>query len=470
MQHIVILGAGPGGLGAALQLRRRGVADVTVVDRASTVGGLAGSFSVSGVTVDYGSHRLHAECRPDILRDLTELLGSDLLLRRRRGRIRLNGRWIAFPLRPFDLMKNMPMSVTLGSILDLASRPMRHAHIAPPSFASVMERGLGPALCNAFYFPYARKIWGLEPDEISPVQALRRVAARSPVGLVRKALLSVPMVGRRESGSFYYPRGGYGQISLKLADAAQAAGAKLLLNAEIEEVRIDGASSVSVAVRAEGETVELSADQVWSTIPVATLVDSIRPVAPIEVRESGRSLRSRAMVLAYITLATDRFSAYDTHYFPEADVPFSRVSEPKNFCSEGPTGRTVLCAEIPTDVASETWSAENADVRDSVLDGLARAGLPVKDTVVDTTIVRLPGAYPIYEKGFESAFETVDAWIAGLNNIVTFGRQGLFAHNNLHHVLEMGYAAADCLDETGCFDRSRWADFQTAFDRQVVVD
>ena len=94
-----------------------------------------------------------------------------------------------------------------------------------------MERGVGPALSEAFYFPYARKIWGIEPVDISAVQASRRVAARSVVDLVRKVLSSVPIIGSRGAGSFYYPRRGYGQISQNLADAAQAAGARLLLKA-----------------------------------------------------------------------------------------------------------------------------------------------------------------------------------------------------------------------------------------------
>ena len=470
MQHVVILGAGPAGLGAALQLRRRGLANVTVLERGSTVGGLAGSFEVSGMNVDYGSHRLHAECRPDILHDLTDHLAGDLLLRRRRGRIRLEGRWIDFPLRPLNLVKNMPLGVTLGAVRDVAFRSAHRSLVGGESFASVMERGVGSALCDAFYFPYARKVWGLEPEDISSVQASRRVAARSASSLVRKAMSSVPIVGSRSAGSFYYPRGGYGQISQALADAARAAGAQLLLDTDVTEVRVDGTSPVAVAARGASGTAELAADQLWSTIPITALVDRMYPAAPADVSEAGHSLRSRAIVLAYLTLATDQFSTYDTHYFPQENVPFSRVSEPKNFSGEGPTGRTVLCAEIPTEIASEVWNATSADIEEAVLDGLAVAGLPVDATVLDTTIVRLPAAYPIYDKGFESAFETIDRWVGGVSNVVTFGRHGLFAHNNLHHVLEMAYAAVDCLDGEGRFDRNRWNGFRTVFDRQVVVD
>jgi len=99
--RVVILGAGPAGLGAALELAERGV-EVLVVERGATVGGNAGSFELAGMRVDYGSHRLHPAVDPAILARLRWLLGVDLIERPRHGCIRLLGRWIHFPLRPLD--------------------------------------------------------------------------------------------------------------------------------------------------------------------------------------------------------------------------------------------------------------------------------------------------------------------------------------------------------------------------------
>ena len=45
------------------------------------------------------------------------------------------------------------------------------------SFASVLAENLGPTICEHFYFPYARKIWGVGPDRLSAIQARRRVSA-----------------------------------------------------------------------------------------------------------------------------------------------------------------------------------------------------------------------------------------------------------------------------------------------------
>ena len=83
--HVVILGAGPAGVGAAYELTRNGFTKVTVLEQRDTVGGNAGSFQLDGVWVDYGSHRLHPACDPTILNNLRQLLGEDLLDRPRHG-------------------------------------------------------------------------------------------------------------------------------------------------------------------------------------------------------------------------------------------------------------------------------------------------------------------------------------------------------------------------------------------------
>jgi len=91
LPHVLILGAGPAGLGAALRLRRLNRARVTVLERGEHVGGNAASFEINGNYVDFGSHRLHPACEPEILDDIRTLLGPDLADRSRHGRIRLRG-------------------------------------------------------------------------------------------------------------------------------------------------------------------------------------------------------------------------------------------------------------------------------------------------------------------------------------------------------------------------------------------
>jgi protoporphyrinogen oxidase len=223
--HIVILGAGPAGAGAAFQLRRTGKAAVTVLERYNTSGGNAGSFEAAGQRLDYGSHRLHPSCDSEILQDIRGLLGNDLLDRPRHGRIRLQGRWIHFPLRPADLLLRLSPGFSMGVARDLARMPFSANSGADDSFSGVLRKGLGRTICEEFYFPYARKIWGVEPNRLSGVQAKRRVSANSFGKLARKVMAQIPGFRAPGSGRFFYPRHGYGQITEAYMQAAVKLGA-----------------------------------------------------------------------------------------------------------------------------------------------------------------------------------------------------------------------------------------------------
>jgi protoporphyrinogen oxidase len=135
-----------------------------------------------------------------------------------------------------------------------------------------------------------------------------------------------------------------------------------------------------------------------------------------------------------------------------------------------PAGRTVLCAEIPCARGDALWSASDADLADAVIAGLGRAGLPVQCPVLESAVRRLPAAYPVYRRGFEACFDAIDGWLAKRDGLLSFGRQGLYAHDNTHHALFMAQAAVACLGDDGRFDRARWADFRRVFDTHVVED
>src|SRR5580658_6378440 len=154
-QHVVILGAGPSGCGAAYQLVKTGIARVTVLEQQDRVGGNAGSFEIDGVHCDLGSHRLHPVALPEIMDDLRLLLGNDLLYQTRHGSILLQGRWIHFPLKPLDLLLRLPKGFALSVLGDLARKALpREKNTGPETFATVLERGLGRTICREFYFPY----------------------------------------------------------------------------------------------------------------------------------------------------------------------------------------------------------------------------------------------------------------------------------------------------------------------------
>jgi protoporphyrinogen oxidase len=459
--HLIILGAGPAGLGAAFAASRSGH-KVTVLERSQRVGGASASFEIDGMRVDLGSHRLHPSIEPRILNDLQQLMGSSLQRRERNGRIRMLDMWLRFPLRPADIVTSTPKGFAARAVRDALVSPLRKPR--EDTFSEVLRAGLGPAITDTFYVPYARKIWGIDPRHLAGEQARRRVTADSFVKLAARVLRGSGSGGARGSSFFWYPKHGYGAISEALAEGATASGADLRLGQTV--TGIETLSDTVAVTTDEGE--RLVGDFIFSTVPLPVLAGLTGSDDP--VMASARALRIRSMVLVYLVLDAARFSSFDAHYFPEAGTPVTRISEPKNYRDgSDPKDTTILCAEIPCWFEDTTWSASPPALADVVARTLSDAGLEVP-SIASVHVERLRAAYPVYEVGFERHLGAVDAWVSSLPRVITFGRQGLFAHDNAHHALSMAYSAVDLLGADGSFDAEGWSAARKRFAKHVVED
>ena len=469
--QVTVLGAGPAGVGASLMLANAGKAEVLTLEKAPRVGGNSGSFVIDGIHCDFGSHRLHPSTEPHLLAMIKDAVGEDLLWRPRHGRIRLKGKWIHFPLKPVDLLLRLPKGFTAALMWDAASKPLRKAPPGEPTFASVLHTGLGPAMSENFYYPYMKKLWALPPEELAVTLAQRRISGSSVGKILRKILGQVPGFKKPMTGGFFYPRKGFGQISEALQAKAEAAGAAFALGANVTAVEHEGGRVKAVRWTHDGTEQRRETDHVWSTLPITALVRMMEPAAPAEVLAAADRIRYRGMILIYLVLETQQFTEYDAHYFPEIAVPISRLSEPKNYsASSEPRGVTLLCAELPCDPGEPLWALSDDELGAKLCEWLGSVGLPVTAKVRRTETRRLGYAYPVYDRAFESNLAVMDKWIESIGGLLTFGRQGLFAHDNTHHALAMADGAVDCLNDDGSFDLDKWHAYRRVFETHVVED
>ena len=451
---VAVLGAGPAGLAAAFRLARAGHS-VAVVEREAVVGGLAASVTIGGVRVDHGSHRLHPSVAPEILATLRSLLGEDLQTRPRHGRIVMAGRFVPFPPTPGTLIRSLPPSLAARLARDVVTAPGRRARA--DSFAEVVRASLGSTLLREFYAPMVEKLFGLPADRLAGELARRRVGTPSGAALASRMLRPA---SRRPGRSFFYPRRGYGQICEVFADAATSSGAHIETNTTVEQLVV-GADRSTVSL-AGGRRLE--AGLVMSTIPLTVLAG---------VAAGPRvDLATRALTLVYLVLERRQWTEFDAHYLPDADVPIVRISEPRNYrdSADDPADCTVLCAEWPGAVGDRVWSAPADALADEVRAALARAGLAIPDPV-EVQVRRAARAYPVYDADYATRFGTLADWATSLEpRVVSFGRQGLFAHDNAHHALLMGWRAAACVDAGAQFDRDAWSRARVDFATHVVED
>lgn len=455
---LAVLGAGPAGLWAARRARAQGMS-VVLLEQAPTVGGIAGSFTVDGVRVDHGSHRLHRATGEEALSQLRDLLGDDLQVRTRKGRIRLADRWIPFPLTPASLVRSLPPGFAARALSDVLI-PRRQS---TDSFAAVVRERLGPTMLDRFYGPYARKIWGREPEGLSGEQARRRIGTGSVIDLAKRVLRGRDPEERR----FYYPRRGFGQLWDAVSEAAVQDGVDLRLSTPVTGIATD--DETATVWTPSGP---IRAGSVLSTIPAALLPRLWRGATPVPgtVSQAADALQTRAMVLVYISIDGAPYTEYDAHYLPESWTPFTRISEPTNYRDnpEDPREHTVLCAELPCQVDDYYWRMDNDALGREVVETLWKMGLP-RPSLRSVHVRRVPHAYPILDRGAPLRLQRLEGWVAAQPRLLTLGRQGLFAHDNTHHALAMAEAAVLAASADG-IDRQRWAQAREGFRDHVVED
>ncbi|MEO8606138.1 MAG: FAD-dependent oxidoreductase [bacterium] len=453
-EPIVILGAGVAGLATAYRLAELGRGPVLVLERAATAGGLAGTVEFGGARFDMGSHRVHPQSYPDALALMRRLLGNDLLRVRRHGRLRFNGGYLDYPptLGDFLAVLGAREIARCGAAL-LAARLRAPSTVREaPSYENYLLPRVGRRAFDLFYAPYARKVFGLEPAQVSAAAAKTRITTARPWALVwQMARLARPRRepdGDGDAGAFfYYPRQGFGSIGAALRDAAVGRGVEIRTGVTVRGLRRSDSDVTEVIADAGGTSHTIRAAAVVSSLQLAGLLRLLDPAPPTAVRDAAESLRWRGIRLLQVVLDRPRCLDGETYYFPEERYVFGRISEPPLFSEalRGAPGTTALNIEVICSPGDALWSLDDDRFLDHVAQQAAELGLFVRGDVRAARSLRLPAVYPVYDRDYRARLDAVLTWLRGIDNLYSIGRGGLFLHANTDHSIHLGLRLAQHL-------------------------
>jgi protoporphyrinogen oxidase len=443
--HVLVLGAGLAGLAAADELTRAGLS-VTVLEKEQAVGGLAQSFRVGPYWLDHGPHRFFSR-DAGLVEHLYDVLGGAVVVRRRKSRIHLQGRYFDYPLRLGNVVRNLPTELLLRAARDYGLARLRERIRPTPDahFEAWVEKRFGRTLYDLFFGAYTEKAWKMSPRNISADWASQRISQRSLLDALLQALRP-PRDGdaRSLATEFYYPReGGIGALARAYARRIVERGGVLLTGARVRRLEHAGGRVRAVLIERGGARQVLTCDHVVNTTPLPALVAGLRPALPSATRAAAARLRHIGIVFAYVEVA--RPSVSDDHwiYLPEKHLAVHRVSEFKNFSDDAAPGdRTALCCEITCRPGDETWTMSRAAACALATADLAAAGLVDPVDVRPLAVRRVRHAYPVYDVGYRTHLRVVRDASKELANLTTTGRQGLFRYNNMDHSIAMGHKAA----------------------------
>ena len=441
-QTTIVLGGGPAGLTAGYLLGKAG-RDVVVLEAEDQVGGLAKTVEVDGYRFDLGGHRFFTKSvEVDTL--WHEVLGEEFLLRPRMSRIFWNNRYLDYPLRGPDVIKQLgPIELTrcMASYLRAAARRNK----VDNSLEDWVSNRFGRRLFELFFKTYNEKVWGVPASEIRAEWAAQRIKGLSFFSAAKAAFFGNK--GNKVKSlisEFNYPRFGPGQMWDAMTDAIEEQGGEVRLKSPVDRLELAGNRVVEVS--AAGVTYTLP-DSVISSLPLRNMVEMISPPPPQEVLDAARGLRYRDFLTVALVVDGDDLFPDNWIYIHEPSVQVGRI---QNYRSWSPwmvpdPDKACVGLEYFCFAGDDLWTMDDDALVELASRELEQLGLAPRSKVERGFATRVPKAYPIYDADYAERVAVVRSWLDGIENLQQVGRNGLHRYNNSDHSMLTAMRAVDNL-------------------------
>ena len=491
----VVVGAGPAGLTAASELIDRTDVHPLLFEATSEVGGISRTVEYKGNRMDIGGHRFFSKSDRimqwwlDVMPvqtapSLDEILTGNrpnasgsaahnpecddrvMLQRRRVSRIFFLRKFFDYPISvKYSTFANLGLWRTIKSGAGyLAAQLFRRKENTLEDF--YINR-FGSTLYRLFFEDYTRKVWGKHPSQLGAEWGSQRVKGLSAVALLKNALLR-PF---RKSGvaqkdvetslieNFIYPKYGPGQLWTLVADRVAGRGGSIFMQHKVVAVNVERGRVVSVDVSdAQGNVKKVACDYLLSTMPLKELVAALRGIdVPQEIRETAQGLPYRDFITVGLLLDSmkikneTKLRTYadrlpDTWiYVQERDVKVGRIQIFNNwspYMVADYKNRMFIGLEYFCSEGDSLWQMDSKDFVAMAIDELVSMDMIERGAVLDSTMVRMPKAYPAYY-GTYGNLHKVRSFLDGIENLYCIGRNGQHRYNNMDHSMMTAMVAVE---------------------------
>lgn len=303
----VVLGAGIAGLACANELRKE-KEDYIVFEKENFYGGLCHSFDVNGFTFDSAVHLSFTE-------DEKAREFFDSTQHRKHQPVSYNyysSLWLKHPI----LNNLYPISADIKVDL-VQSFIERKTDRSILNYGDWLRGSYGDIIAEKFYYPYTRKYWTEEPEELSTNWIGKRL--NSPD--IRKLLYGA---FTDNTGNDYYAKemryptgsGGYATYLKPLAE-----GLNIMFNKEMVVLNLD-----EKYVEFKDHTI-CHYDNLFSSIPLPLLAQKAIDVSQ-EIKDKADCLKASQVSLVSIGFNKSDIAKWLWFYIYDEDILSARVNSP----------------------------------------------------------------------------------------------------------------------------------------------
>jgi len=428
-KKIVIVGAGPTGLGAAYRLHELGYDDWEIYEKNSYVGGLSASFKDSkGFIWDIGGHVFFSHYEyVDKLVD--KLLANEYLLHQRDAWIWLLNSWVPYPFQ--NNIRYLPKDALLECLLGLIKAQGNKNR--SNNFQEWVLSTFGEGIAKYFMLPYNHKVWAHPLESMDKDWIAERVSVIDLERIMRNVIFEQDEREWGPNSQFRFPlHGGTGGLFSSFMPYIKG---HLRLNEEMSEIDID-----KKMVRFSSGR-EISYNILVNTSPLDQLVFRINPKKPSLVK-SAKQLKHNGVFSLGIGIKKPCPSKKCWVYFPEDNCSFYRITyfsnyspnnvpDPQNFYS-------LMCETSYSDYKPENRNM----IIEKTIDGLVNAKIITdadRNLIETTHVIQAEYAYPIPTLERDKALGVILPYLEA-KGIFSRGRFGAWKYEigNMDHSIMQG--------------------------------
>jgi protoporphyrinogen oxidase len=326
----------------------------------------------------------------------------------------------------------------------------------------------GKTLYLTFFKDYTEKVWGVPCHEISAEWGAQRIKGLSILKAIQHAITSKfkkphDIHQKKTETSliekFLYPKFGPGQVWEEVARIIESKGGQVIKNKKAiafafeENKRLKETTFQDTVT---GETMTLSGDYFFSTMPIKNLVEAMGSSVPENVKRVSSGLMYRDFITVGLLLnklkIKNRTGIQTLNdlvpdnwiYIQERDVKIGRLQIFNNwspYMVNDPNtvwiGLEYFCNE-----GDPLWEMQDDAFIQFAIDELCKIDIIEKQEVIDHTIIRMPKAYPAYF-GTYNELSVVRAFTDSIENLFLVGRNGMHKYNNQDHSMLTAITAVE---------------------------
>lgn len=419
---IIILGAGLAGLSAAHHLG----GTCEVFEKQPYLGGHCRTKRVDGFNFDEGAHVFFGqdECSRDFV---WKPLGDEMIPHR----AEIWNHYGARRYGRYPVQANahaLPPELATRCVIDFI-QAQRQPEPEVRNYREWCYGSFGKTFADEFMLRYARKVWTVEPHELTIEWLGSKVGGRisrpSLEQVIRGAIDPEPQPLNYLTEFAYPARGGFGRIVEPLASGVSWVRLGCGVARIESEARRITFSDGSVRTY----------DAAISTIPLPSLV-RLTVDAPPEVRAAADRLMWTSIRCVNLGVARPDIGPGHWVYFYDHDIPFFRVSFPSQFAPDNaPPGHSSISCEI---AYSRRKPLVEHQLIERVVDALRRIGiLRRSDRIAVEDQIDIPYAYVVFDFNRAPSLRIIHSWMERVG-LYPGGRFGEWGYHWSFEAIESG--------------------------------